>query len=138
MDKTTEIRLNNDLIEINKVSGEFENLGEKHNIPMKVIMDLCLAADEVITNIISYGYNDKENHIIIVRIYFEGDMLITEVEDDARPFNPLDLPEVDVSTAIEEKKIGGLGIHLVRNLMDKFEYNRINDKNILLFGKKIK
>lgn len=138
MNNLIEIRLKNDLAEIEKVSKVIEELGESHNLSMKVVMDMNLAADEIITNIISYGYDDSNEHIIIVRIFFKENYILAEIEDDAKLFNPLSLPEADTSTSIEEKSIGGLGIHLVRNLMDKLEYRNTGNKNILLFGKEIK
>ena len=138
MDNIIEIRLKNNLAEIEKVSKIIEELGESHNLSMKVVMDMNLAADEIITNIISYGYEDIDEHIIIVRIYFKENYIIAEVEDDAKLFNPLSIPDADTSTSLEEKSIGGLGIHLVRNLMDKLEYIDSGNKNILLFGKEIK
>lgn len=137
MSKYTEIQLNNKLTEIEKVSKVIEELGKIHNLPVKVVMDMCLASDEIITNIISYGYDDNDNHIIIVRINLDEENIAAEIVDDARPFNPMDIPEIDTETSVEEKEIGGLGIHLVRNLMDRIEYNRIGNKNVLLFGKKI-
>jgi len=60
-----------------------------------------------------------------------------EVEDDGRQFNPLELPEPDLEKKLEERPIGGLGIHLVRNLMDELEYRRTHNKNILIMKKKI-
>lgn len=132
------IQLCNKLSEIEKVNEILEGLGETHKLPEKVIKDMCLASEEIITNIISYGYDDKETHFINVRIYFNEDSLITEIEDEAKPFNPVELPDADLSAPVEEKKIGGLGIYLIRKLMDRFEYSRVNEKNILLLGKKIK
>ena len=63
--------------------------------------------------------------------------LVVKVEDDGREFNPLELPEPDLEQKLEERPIGGLGIHLVRNLMDELDYKRTHNKNILTMKKKI-
>lgn len=70
------------------------------------------------SNVISYGYDDREEHKIIVCLLMQQGKLTVEVENDGRPFNPLDAPEPDIEKPLEERTLGGLGIHLVRNVMD--------------------
>lgn len=60
-----------------------------------------------------------------------------DVEDDGRPFNPLEAPEVDTTTSLVDRLIGGLGIHLVRKVTDGLEYKRLGDKNLFTLKKKI-
>ena len=64
-------------------------------------------------------------------------MVSAEVEDDGRPFDPLAVPEPDIEKSIDERKVGGLGIYLVRTLMDSLEYERRSDKNLLIMKKKM-
>jgi serine/threonine-protein kinase RsbW len=59
-----------------------------------------------------------------------------EVEDDGRPFNPLEAPPPDIGKPLAEREVGGLGIHLVRKMMDELEYRRENDKNLLILKTK--
>ena len=98
--------------------------------------DLNLALEEILTNIISYGYTDNREHEIKVRLSVQPGEVKAEVEDDGQPFNPLAAPEADTTQSLEERTIGGLGIHLVRKLMDGLEYKRQGDRNLLTIRKK--
>ena len=94
-------------------------------------MNINLALEELISNIIFYGYEDHNEHLIYVHFAIEDGYLITVIEDDGKAFNPLERPEVDTSTLLDDKPIGGLGIHFVKNLMDDLKYERVADKNTL-------
>ena len=91
-----------------------------------------LALDEILTNVISYGYDDAGEHQITARFSLEQGKWTAEVEDGGRPFNPLASPEANTQQSLETRPIGGLGIHLVRKLIDELEYRRQNDKNRLV------
>ena len=126
------IQLKNNLSELeslNKVVAEF---AERHQLSSKVLFNLNLALEEILTNVISYAYDDKDEHQITVRLFLEQGQLKVEVEDDGRPFNPLEAPEPDLSKSLEERPVGGLGIHLVRKLMDELEYRREEGRNLFL------
>jgi serine/threonine-protein kinase RsbW len=101
-----------------------------HNV--KVVLD------EILTNIISYAYADAGEHSIVTRFSLEQGQLTVQVEDDGRPFNPLNAPEPDTKQLLEERPIGGLGIYLVRKLIDELEYRRQNERNILVMRLKMK
>ena len=96
-----------------------------------------LAIDEVVTNVISYGFGDAAEHLIQVRLVLNSGELTLEVEDDGKPFDPLCQPPPNLTLALEDRPIGGLGIHLVRNLMDCTEYRRQHDRNLLIMRKKV-
>jgi len=113
-----------------------EVYGEHHQLSPAVVNALSLSLDELVTNIISYGYNDDETHTIVVTLSNDEYTVTVRLEDDARPFNPIAADEVDVSTPLDQKPIGGLGIHLVKKLMDKIHYERVDNKNILTLNKK--
>jgi anti-sigma regulatory factor (Ser/Thr protein kinase) len=93
--------------------------------------------DELLGNIINYAYTDEQEHTIEVRVEFFGDRLTVTIEDDGIPFNPLEKDTPDTELPLEERKIGGLGIHLVRNMMDKVSYQRRITKNRLTLVKNI-
>lgn len=116
-----------------------EELGESHGLSTKVIFHLTLCLDELVTNIIDYGYADYDEHPIDVTIRIDGDVIHISVIDDAEPFNIMEAPEPELDTPLEERErpIGGMGIHIVKNMMDTIEYKREEDKNILLLSKKI-
>ena len=89
------------------------------------------------TNIISYGFKDDEEHVIKVTLTPDKDELFLCIEDDGMPFNPIDFETPDVSCSVEECKIGGLGIHIMKKLMDDVCYERCGEKNVLNLKKKL-
>ena len=99
---------------------------------------LCLAVDEIATNIINYGYlrSGIENGIIDVTIQIENNQLIVTLEDAATPFNPFDrkMPnDEELKKPLEERPIGGLGILLAKENVDEFNYKYQNGKNHNIF-----
>jgi phosphoserine phosphatase RsbU/P len=136
MSDTLEIKLSNQLSELDRFSQTLSEFGQRHGLTSKVRHDLNLAMEEILTNIISYGYTDERNHEITVRLSAQLGEVSVEIEDDGQPFNPLEAPEPDITKPLEERKIGGLGIHLVRKLMDGVEYKRQGERNLLTIKKK--
>jgi anti-sigma regulatory factor (Ser/Thr protein kinase) len=102
------------------------------------VFRLTLVLEEIITNVISYGYDDGLEHQISVRLSLKDPNMKVEVEDDGRSFNPLEAPPPDMGKPLTEMQVGGLGIHLVREMMDELEYRRENHKNLLLLKMKIR
>ena len=96
-----------------------------------------LTLDEIVSNVIRHGWKDGGEHQLDVRIFLLEDELRLEVEDDATPFNPLEAPPPDISSPLEERPIGGLGVHLVRQIMDELAYRRLDGKNLLVMKMKI-
>ncbi|HIJ07146.1 ATP-binding protein [Methanocalculus sp.] len=97
--------------------------------------DIQLAADEIFINIASYAYGEGEGEVEVA-VSIQDDSIMITFTDSGIPFNPLSLPSPDTTLGIDERRIGGLGIHLVRELMDTFTYQRQDTKNILLIEKK--
>lgn len=127
----------NDLEEIPRLAEEISAFCERHEVPVKVGMNLSLALDEVLTNIISYGFDDGLRHRIEVDLSLAGTALRAVVRDGGRPFDPLGAPPPDLDLPLEERGIGGLGIHFVRTLMDEVSYRREGDRNVLTLCKRI-
>ncbi len=136
--KNYSFELKNDLSELEQLCQTCEEVGRDINISDKAIFEMNLALDELFTNIISYGFNDQQEHTIKINIAIEGNQLQMRIEDDGVPFNPLESKTPEFQCGIEECKIGGLGIHLIRKLMDDIQYQRVADKNILVLRRKIK
>ena len=130
--------LKNDQSELERLCHNCEEIGQSIGISDKSMFEMNLALDELFTNIISYGFQDHQEHIIKVSITVEGDQLQMRIEDDGVPFNPLDSETPDIQCGIEDCKIGGLGIHLIKKLMDDIQYQRVADKNILVLRRKIR
>jgi len=131
------VRLNNNKKDIRRIQREFNKFGEFHQLPRKIFANMHVALDEVLTNVVKYGYTDEEEHQIVVHFRLRSNMIEVEVIDDARPFNILDVDEPVTQKPFEEKSIGGLGIHLVKNLMDEIEYHRRKGLNQLYLRAKI-
>lgn len=130
--------LKNTLKEIECLSLNIQEFCKNHSVSQKTIYDITLSLEELVTNIISYGYDDKNEHKIEIKFILQDDVIEITIKDDAKPFDPTKHPEPDVNKSLEEKQIGGLGIHLVRNLMNTMSYKRDNGNNILTLTKKIK
>jgi len=114
-----------------------EAFGEANGLPGKIIFHLTLVLDELITNIIDYGYADFDEHPIDISLSMDGDILTIRVEDDSEPFNILEAPEPELDVPLEERDrpIGGMGIHLIKNMVHGIEYEREDGKNVLTLSK---
>jgi anti-sigma regulatory factor (Ser/Thr protein kinase) len=120
-----------------RVVDALEQFARRHQIAGKPLHDLQLALEEHLTNISSYGYEDKREHTILIRAKLLSGELNIEIEDDARAFNPLTYPTPDLSAPIEQRSIGGIGIHMIRRSADALEYQRRNGKNLLTIRKRV-
>jgi anti-sigma regulatory factor (Ser/Thr protein kinase) len=127
--------IKNDLTEIEKLAAEIETFGERHGLPSDLIFNINLSLDELITNIINYGYRDQHEHRIHIDLRVTETEVVVELKDDGIPFNPLEKPCPDVNQGLDDRPVGGLGIYLVRNLMDQVEYRRTGAQNVLTMKK---
>lgn len=136
--KTERIVLVNQVSELEKITLKLEELSEKWEIPPRIIMEINLALEELFTNVVFYAYHDKDlHHITVDFLLDESNILQLKLEDDGKPF---DLTEKDsgevTGLPVEERPIGGLGIHLVRKMMDNVEYQRHEKNNVVILTKK--
>ena len=131
MNLVAEYRLRNDLAEARRSGGWIQSFAETAPLSPDARNAFDLALTEWITNVISYAYEDDEEHWISVRFLTAPSQARVEVEDDGRAFNPLDLPPVDTTVPLEQRPVGGLGVHMIRQLMDSVEYRRADGRNIL-------
>lgn len=127
--------IKNNLPEIETLSEAITNYCKNNGLTEEVCYDIRLALEEAISNTIKYGYDDQDTHNIYVRIGIANQELLIEIEDDARAFNPLEAPAPDLALPVEKKPIGSLGIYLIRTLMDRVDYERSGNKNILRLTK---
>jgi len=132
-----EFRISNNLDNISVLMEQAEEFFTAHGISKQTVLQIDLSLDELLTNTISYGYEDFGKHEILVRLFFLDGTLTAEIQDDGIAFNPLEQPEPDLSQNIEERPIGGLGIHLVRKTMDVIDYRHKDGYNILTIKKHI-
>lgn len=137
MNTDISLELKNDLAELERLTQVITEYCESCALSPHILFALNLSLEEVVTNVISYGFEDEHEHLIFVRIRRSDGSLEIEVEDDGLSFNPLEQEPPDISSPVEERSIGGLGIHLVRHYMDELEYRRLEDRNLLLMKKNI-
>ena len=138
MDSRLSLVLSNHLSELKRMSEAVSAWCRENNISSAVEFHLALALDEIISNIIRYGWKDSGEHQFNVRLSLSNDAVTVEVEDDATPFNPLEVPAPDLDRPLDERPVGGLGIHLVRQVMDGLEYQQFDGKNLLVMKKKVR
>ncbi len=131
------LKLDNQLSELDKLVLTLEELAENWNLPAKVVMEINLALEELFTNIVFYAYDNPGDHVITVDFQLNPDRCIQIViTDDGKPFNLLEKTADEyLAKPIEERKIGGLGIHFVREMMNAVDYKRSENKNVVTLTK---
>lgn len=137
MEDQLTLRVKNDFAEIPAANEAVSRWLAACNAPAAAEYLANLAIEELTTNSIKYGYDDGGEHIIEFELKFTPSELVIVVTDDGRPFNPLEAREPDTSLPIEQRPIGGLGIHLLRKMTDGMEYTRQNGKNRLTLRKSL-
>jgi anti-sigma regulatory factor (Ser/Thr protein kinase) len=130
-----EIRITNDLSEIARVADMVDEFAARHQFSDEVIVALNVSLDEILNNIISYGYEDAAHHEIAVRLVLRNGHVEATVEDDGKPFDPLTVPAPDLTSS--PRQIGGVGLHFVRNLTDEQTYTRRDRINELRMIKRL-
>ncbi|MBS1316937.1 MAG: ATP-binding protein [Lachnospiraceae bacterium] len=133
-EKTVQATLEN----LDEVMAFVEEQMEVYHCSMKMQMQIAVAVEEIYVNIASYAYREQKGNARI-RVQSGGDPLqiIITFEDDGIPYNPLLKEDPDITLSAEERKIGGLGIYIVKKSMDQVEYHYQNGKNILTIRKDI-
>ena len=133
-----DISLKNDINEVSRLKQNLEEFAKHNNIEENTLFDLTLALEEIFINIILYAYEDKKEHQINICLGLEKDIILIEVKDDGKPFNPLKDTRIAFSDQHDDKKPGGKGFKLVKKLIDDMKYSRQKDINILTLKKFIK
>jgi len=127
---------------VNKVSDiyialeRFEEFAKEHQLSTKITMQIDVVFDELLANIINYGYTDKKEHVIDIEIRYNGEKVIIIFSDDGMSFNPFERTAPDTELSLDEREMGGLGIHIVKKKMDDYSYKRTVGKNIISITKR--
>ena len=133
-----ELTIENDLAQLAVVRDQVESFAKRENLSRDVVFAAKLALEELLTNTISYGYGDKSVQLIEIRLEVRGDHLIIRTADDGLAFDPRTAKEPNTQSSLKDREIGGLGVHLVKNLMDQFEYRHKDGKNHVTLRKRLK
>jgi anti-sigma regulatory factor (Ser/Thr protein kinase) len=136
MNLVAEHRLRNDPSESRQIEGWLKSFAEAAGLSSAACNAFDLALVEWITNVISYAYDDQREHWITLRFLAAPGQACVEVEDDGRAFNPLNAPAADTAAPLEQRPVGGLGIHMIRQLMDSVEYRHEDARNILILTRR--
>jgi len=119
-----------------EVATAVEGFCEAEDLPARQSYALALAFEELLTNVVNHGYagRDTAGERMTVELRREGERVHARIEDGGVAFDPTAAPDVDVELDIEERRIGGLGVHLVRTLVDELAYQRQDGRNVTTFS----
>ena len=135
--KGKHLTMKNDISQIPLLAGFMDGVAEENGLDPGLAMHLNLAIEEAATNVMMYAYPEGTDGDVDLGASRQGDKLIFTLADTGRPFDPTAAPEADISASLEDRPIGGLGIHLVRTIMDSVSYRRAEGKNVLTMIKHI-
>jgi anti-sigma regulatory factor (Ser/Thr protein kinase) len=131
------VELAPDLAEIGRLTEAFESLAGELQLPSAATFELTLVLDELLTNVINYGGIPSDGERIRVEFRADDDALEITISDPGKPFDPRGTRQPDIDAALEDRKIGGLGVHLVRNMVDVFTYRYEHGRNLVTLLKRI-
>ena len=131
------IILANDIAEISKLNQFIEEVGDELSLAPDLVFNLTLVMEEAVVNVINYAYPKEEHEKIYVSARLHEGSIIMVIADNGKEFDPTLAPEADITLSAEERPIGGLGIFLIRNIMNEVKYERIEGRNILTLEKKL-
>ena len=116
-----------------RIAEQFERFGAENGLPERTIFGFQLALDEILTNVISYGFEENaQDPVITVTLHLSDTEVEAVIQDNGRPFNPLeDAAEPDVDLPASGRPIGGLGIHLTKAFVHSLTYERVDGCNRL-------
>ena len=131
------IVLANEISEISRLNGFIEEIGEEFGLTPDVVFNLNLVLEEAVVNIINYAYPKEDHQWIYLSAKLQDGTIILVLTDTGKEFDPTMAPEADITLSADEREIGGLGIFLIRQIMNEVKYERIDGKNVLTLEKKL-
>lgn len=132
-----QLTLPNDVKQVPLLAEFIDGICEAAGVDMMLTMQLNLAIEEAVVNVMNYAYPPGERGDVTVEAVTNGMRLKFTIIDSGKPFDPTVQAAVDTTLSASERPIGGLGIHLVRQIMDSINYERINGLNVLTLRKKL-
>ena len=131
------IILANDIAEVSRLATFIEEVGEAFALTPDVVLNLNLVIEEAVVNIINYAYPKEQHEYIYLSAHLHEGSIVLVLTDTGKEFDPTLAPEADITLSADEREIGGLGIFLIRQIMNEVKYERIDGKNVLTLGKKL-
>ena len=132
-----EIIIKNEIAELERVAVFVEEVSQLLSLDSETTMNLNLALEEVVSNVILYAYPQKMGENIIIKASSDDNILVFTITDKGDEFDPTKVEDADITLAAEDREIGGLGIFIVKNIMNEVTYERLDGKNILTLKKNI-
>ena len=129
------IKFSNQLEEVTRVASFIEELGEELHLSLSVVNAIQLAIEEAVVNVINYSYAPGQTAVSTLKVSTNGSELVFTLTDSGQPFNPLKKDEPDLTASVQERPVGGLGILLVKKLMDNVTYKYKEGNNNLILTK---
>ena len=123
-----------------RANAAFTAFAEANAVPDSIRRSLNVALDELLQNTIAHGFAGRQGGgpgALTIAVELETDRVTVTLSDDGRPFDPLGTAAPDTAGSLEERPVGGLGIHLVRQLMDEVRYQRRSDRNVVTLVKRL-
>ena len=133
----SQITLPNDVQEVPQLNVFVDEVCEQADFDMSTTLKLNLAIEEAVVNVMNYAYPAGEKGDVDIEAMINDEYLVFVISDSGTPFDPTAKAEVDTTLSVEERGIGGLGIHLIRQIMDTINYKRVDGKNVLTLRKKL-
>jgi anti-sigma regulatory factor (Ser/Thr protein kinase) len=135
--KTVSIKLKNRISELERLDQKLQAFGASIGLSKKCVFQINLAVDELFTNIVKYGFADNNLHYVAITLSHRDGKISIRVEDNGVPFDPAAKQTSELKDPLEHCKIGGLGLHLVKKIMDDIIYERRGGKNVITLIKHI-
>jgi anti-sigma regulatory factor (Ser/Thr protein kinase) len=138
MFKAVELLLLNRPSEIQQLHDKLDTLALEAGIAPEPLHKIQLAVEEYLTNVFNYAFDQQQDHQVKVSLRLENSDLSIEFEDQGRPFNLLEHPAPDLTLPLDQRPIGGLGIYMIKQSMDRVDYRRIGGKNVVVLTKHVR
>ena len=130
-----EIKIKNQVGELEKVNTFIEEIGDELQLDMELLMNLNLVMEEMVSNVIFYAYPEGKTADIELSAECTGHTLTFVLSDKGREFDPTMKEDIDTGTDPADRELGGLGIYIVKNIMNEVTYQRLEGKNLLTMRK---
>lgn len=132
-----EIVIKNEVEELDKLAAFVEEVASELGLGPELEMNLNLALEEVVSNVILYAYPNKEEGKVTIAAKGDVKSLVFTITDKGKEFDPTKVEEADITLSAEDRQIGGLGIYIVKNIMNEVTYQRLEGHNVLTLKKTI-
>ncbi len=125
------------LSEVARVAAAFADFATAQGVPTEVRRSLQVVLDDLLANVVNHGLAARDDGEATVEVASTGEALVVTISDNGPPFDPFARAAPDTTLSIEERQIGGLGIHLVRQMMDEVSYERRENRNVTVLMKRL-